>query len=252
MRQFVIRPLNAAGHITAQPMHRMVREDWSFIYLISGEVLADVYGHPYLLRGQDCALIPPQSAYSVKYFKDSIGYMGAFSSGLLRNSGHRVLRLRAPSVMTVPMEDKVFFDELLIRMTRFSEDFPTIQGLLEVLLGEFDNVIPQNNGTASARLCSAYLGRVFDTSRPFGGVSGYAEELGVTPNHLNRVVKSETGRSAGEWIENARLALARTLLHDHGIPISEVSYRLGFEDPAYFSRFFRKLVGMSPTDFRGM
>ena len=34
MRQFVIRPLNAAGHITAQPMHRMVREDWSFIYLI--------------------------------------------------------------------------------------------------------------------------------------------------------------------------------------------------------------------------
>ena len=110
MRQFVIRPLNAAGHITAQPMHRMVREDWSFIYLISGEVLTDVEGNPHLLRGQDCALIPPQLAYSVKYFKDSIGYMGAFSSGLLRNSGHRVLRLRAPSVMTVPMEDKVFFD----------------------------------------------------------------------------------------------------------------------------------------------
>ncbi len=59
--------------------------------------------------------------------------------------------------MTVPMEDKVFFDELLIRMTRFSEIFRTIQGLLEVLLGEFDNVIPQNNGTASARLRSAYL-----------------------------------------------------------------------------------------------
>ena len=93
---------------------------------------------------------------------------------------------------------------------------------------------------------------MFDTSRPCGGGSGYAEELGVTRNHLSRVVKSETGRSAGEWIENARLALARTLLHDHGIPISEVSYRLGFEDPAYFSRFFRKLVGMSPTDFRGM
>ncbi len=83
-------------------------------------------------------------------------------------------------------------------------------------------------------------------------MSGYAGELGVTPNHLNRVVKSETGRSAGEWIENARLTLARTLLHDPDIPISEVSYRLGFEDPAYFSRFFRKLVGMSPTDFRGM
>ena len=252
MSSFVIRPLNAAGHVTAHPMPPLVREDWSYLYLLSGEVLTEIDGQPYLLAAGDCLLIPPGLRYCVKYFRDTVGYMGAFSAELLRNSGHRVLRLTAPSVLSVPVLDKVFFDELLIRMTRFSEDFPTIQGLLEVLLGEFDNVIPQNNGTASARLCSAYLGRVFDTSRPFGGVSGYAEELGVTPNHLNRVVKSETGRSAGEWIENARLALARTLLHDHGIPISEVSYRLGFEDPAYFSRFFRKLVGMSPTDFRGM
>ena len=66
------------------------------------------------------------------------------------------------------------------------------------------------------------------------------------------ISKWETGRSAGEWVDNARLSLARTLLHDPSIPISEVSYRLGFEDPAYFSRFFRKLVGMSPTDFRSM
>ena len=174
----------------------MIREDWSFIYLITGEVLTDVEGNPYLLRGQDCALIPPQLAYSVKYFKDSIGYMGAFSSRLLRNSAHRMLRFRTPNVMTIPMEDKVFFDELMIRMSRFSEDFPTVQGLLEVLLGQFDSAIPQNNGTASVRLSSAYLGRVFDTSRPFSGVSGYAGELGVTPNHQNRVVKSETGRSA--------------------------------------------------------
>ena len=129
----------------------MIREDWSFIYLISGEVLTDVEGNPHLLRGQDCALIPPQLAYSVKYFKDSIGYMGAFSSRLLRNSAHRALRLRTPSVMTIPMEGKVFFDELLIRMSRFSEDFPTVQGLLEVLLGQFDSAIPQNNGTASVR-----------------------------------------------------------------------------------------------------
>lgn len=251
-RQFVIRPLNAAGHITAQPMRRMVREDWSFIYLISGEVLADVDGEPCLLRGQDCALIPPQAAYSVRHFKDSVGYMGAFQADLLRNSAHRILRLKTASVMTVPMEDKVFFDELMIRLTRFEEDLRMVQGLLDVLLCQFDNVVPHRNVTASSRLSSAYLGKVFDASRPFGGVAGYAAELGVTPNHLNRAVKAETGRSAGEWIENARLSLARNLLHDPSVPVSEIAYRLGFEDPAYFSRFFRKLVGMSPTDFRKM
>ena len=252
MRQFVIRPLNAAGHVTARPMPRMVREDWSFIYLISGEILMDVDGCPYLLHGQDCALIPPEDAYSVKHFKDSVGYMGAFSQTLLRNSGHRILRLEAPSVMTVPMEDKVFFDELMIRLTRFPDDLPTVQGLLEVLLCQFDNAIPHNTASASSRLSTAYLSKVFDPSHPFGKVSEYAAELSVTPSHLNRAVKSETGRSAGEWVENARLSLARTLLHDHSIPISEISYKLGFEDPAYFSRFFRKLIGMSPTDFRSM
>lgn len=252
MRQFVIRPLNAAGHVTARPMPRMVRDDWSFIYLISGEVLTDVGGKPYLLRGQDCALIQPGEAYSVKHFKDSVGYMGAFSQTLLRNTGHRILRLGAPSVMTVPMEDKVFFDELMIRLTRFAEDLPTVQSLLEVILCQFDNAVPRSTGSASSRLSAAYLGKVFDPSHPFGKVSEYAAELSVTPSHLNRTVKSETGRSAGEWVDNARLSLARTLLHDPSIPISEVSYRLGFEDPAYFSRFFRKLVGMSPTDFRSM
>lgn len=233
-------------------MQGMVREDWSFIYLIQGEVLADVDGFPYLLRGQDCALIPPQAAYSVRYFKDSVGYMGAFSAELLRNSAHRILRLKTASVMTVPMEDKVFFDELMIRLTRFAEDFRTVQGLLEVLLCQFDNAVPHGDITASSRLSSAYLAKVFDTSRTFGGVSGYAAELGVTPSHLNRAVKAETGRSAGEWIESARLSLARNLLHDPSVPVSEVAYRLGFEDPAYFSRFFRKAVGMSPTDFRRM
>lgn len=248
--KFVIRPLNAAGHITAQPMHRMVREDWSFIYLISGEVLADVDGKPCLLRGQDCALIPPQAAYAVRHFKDSVGYMGAFQSALLRNTAHRILRLKTASVMTVPMEDKVFFDELMIRLARFKDTPGMVQGLLYVLLCQFDNAVPHRNTTASSRLSSTYLNKVFDASRPFGRVAGYAEELRVTPSHLNRAVKAETGRNAGEWIESARLSLARNLLRDPSVPVSEIAYRLGFEDPAYFSRFFRKLTGMSPTDFR--
>ena len=53
MTGFVIRPLNAAGHVTARPMPPLRRPDYSFVYLISGEVLTDIGGHSYLLRGRD-------------------------------------------------------------------------------------------------------------------------------------------------------------------------------------------------------
>lgn len=250
MKSFIIRPLNTSGYVTAHAMPSMVRNDYSYIYLISGEILTEIGGRPYLLRNQDCALIPPETNYTVKYFKDSIGYMGAFSSDLLRNSGHRVLRLKNPSILSVAQEDRVFFDELMIRMSRFSSDIPMLQNLLELLLCQFDNAIPHDRENASSRISSAYLEKVFDQSQPFGSVASYAAMLGITPSHLNRAVKANTGRSAGEWIENARISLARNLIHDESMSISEIAYRLGFEDASYFSRFFRKAVGMSPSDYR--
>lgn len=250
MKSFVIRPLNAAGQVTARPMPPLVRNDWSFIYLVSGEILTEIGERPYLLGKGDCALIPPSVRYSVKYFKDAIGYMGAFSEDVLSNVGHKVLRLKDPSVLSVPVEDNVFFSELMIRLSRFPEDVQMIRSLLEVFLCQFDNVIPPSVGNASQKICSAYLEMVFDNSRPFVGVAGYAAELGVTPSHLNRAVKSESGRSAGEWLANARISLARNLLRAGDLPVLEIADRLGFEDASYFARFFRKMTGMTPSEYR--
>lgn len=249
---FLIRPLNAAGHVTARPMPSQVRPDYSFVYLISGEVLTDICGKPYLLHGRDCALIPPSLEIDIRYFRDSIGYMGAFGEDFLKNSGHPVLRLAGPSVLTVPEDDRVFFDELMIRLSRSADNLMMARSLVDVLLCQFDMVLPEPQGSAASRLCSAFLGKVFDASFPFRMVSGYAESLGVTPNHLNRAVKAETGRSAGAWIDNARLALARTLLCDRSVPMAEISDRLGFSEPSYFSRFFHKMTGLTPSAFRSM
>lgn len=252
MTGFVIRPLNAAGHVTARPMPPLCRPDYSFVYLISGEVLTDIGGHPYLLRGRDCALIPPSVCFNVKYFKDSVGYMGAFGEDFLGNLGHPVLRLAGPSVMTVPEEDKVFSDEMMIRLSRSQDNLQMARSILDVFLCQFDAAIPNRCVTASEKLSSTFLEKVFDTSVPFCGVAGYASTLGITPNHLNRAVKSETGRSASEWIDNARISLARTLLHDSSVSITEIADRLGFSEPSYFSRFFRKMTGFTPSAFRSM
>ncbi len=81
-------------------------------------------------------------------------------------------------------------------------------------------------------------------------MADYAKELGVSQNYLNDTVKSVTGKSAGQLIHNQVLKQAKMCLSHSNLDIAEIGYRLGFEDPSYFSRFFKKHSGYSPSVFR--
>jgi len=82
------------------------------------------------------------------------------------------------------------------------------------------------------------------------GVAKYARELGVSPGHLNTICKRHLGRGAKEVIEEQLVVEARRLLLYSDESASRVALRLGFNDPSYFSRFFRRASGCSPSDFR--
>ena len=53
-----------------------------------------------------------------------------------------------------------------------------------------------------------------------------------------------------QWIEISRLNLSKRLLADFNLPVSAVAERSGIEDASYFTRFFRKWTGMTPTGYR--
>ena len=75
-------------------------------------------------------------------------------------------------------------------------------------------------------------------------------EFNVNRNALNRIFRAETGLTCIDYINDQRMSLARLWLSDTGIPVSEIARRLGFEDPNYFSKAFRKATGRSPTQYR--
>lgn len=78
----------------------------------------------------------------------------------------------------------------------------------------------------------------------------YAQSLGISPTHLNRIVRAMTGFSAHELITRKLIDEAkRELVFTFG-SVQEVGYRLGFADPAYFSRFFLKQTGETPRTWR--
>ncbi|KAF2513624.1 AraC family transcriptional regulator [Flavobacterium zhairuonense] len=83
-------------------------------------------------------------------------------------------------------------------------------------------------------------------------VNYYASLLNVSPNHLNKCVKTTTGKSAVKWIDENILLEAKYLLFQTTLSISEIAAQVGHEDQSYFSRFFKKQEGISPTRYRKM
>lgn len=78
----------------------------------------------------------------------------------------------------------------------------------------------------------------------------YAAILYVTPNHLNAICSDVLGVSAGELIRNRVVLEAKRLLVNLQLPISTIAYQLNFTDNSYFTKFFKKNMGITPEEFR--
>jgi len=77
-----------------------------------------------------------------------------------------------------------------------------------------------------------------------------AEFVGVSPSYLRHAFKNQTGQSLQSYLRSLKLKAAQLLLQETDFPIALVARILGFHDPLYFSRWFRKATGFSPSDFR--
>jgi AraC family transcriptional regulator, transcriptional activator of pobA len=81
-------------------------------------------------------------------------------------------------------------------------------------------------------------------------VAWYARKLCITAAHLNALCRQKVGKSALELIHERMVLEAKRNLVYTSMTVSVVSYTIGFSDPAYFTRFFKRQVGVSPKDFR--
>ena len=82
-------------------------------------------------------------------------------------------------------------------------------------------------------------------------VQYYANLLCLSPKYFGSIIKEHTGISASEWISRYVIINAKSLLrHSRNLSIQEISYQLGFPDPAAFTRYFKANAGMSPKEYR--
>jgi AraC family transcriptional activator of pobA len=82
------------------------------------------------------------------------------------------------------------------------------------------------------------------------GVKEYADMLHVTPNHLNRLIKKQSNKTASSIIQERLVLEIKSLLKYSDCTISEIAFNLNFTDVAHFSHFFKQVIGVTPKAFR--
>jgi len=234
---------------------------FGFIYVADGEALVEVEKKDeevsFYVKAGDILIIPESTLFAVKWYSGRVGFSGAFRKDFLKDSSYAFLHSGKALQCSFreDMPHKEFTDRLFAQMYEHfmafirlgsAKDKGFVSSALDLVLAQADSAAPPMGNKTSEH----FLELIFSRKGPVGPVSYYAEQLGVTPDALNRSVHKHTSRSAGEWISQARLAWARQLLRRTDLPLSEIAARIGLEDQSYFSRFFRKHEGMTPMEYR--
>ncbi|MBZ0242684.1 MAG: AraC family transcriptional regulator [Bacteroidales bacterium] len=131
----------------------------------------------------------------------------------------------------------------------------SIGAFLKLLLIECNNIcainpIESDIDTTGDNLIRAFKNAVDKDYKKEHSTTYYANGLYITPDHLNRTVKSKIGKTAKEYIQARIITEAKRLLYFTDLSNKEVGYELGFNEPANFSAFFKKHTQLSPSNFK--
>ncbi|MFT4031318.1 MAG: helix-turn-helix transcriptional regulator [Siphonobacter sp.] len=235
------------------------RDDHYLFFLIesgSSNILVDF--QVYSFTGPNFCLIHPNQVHCAIDYQVNKGWAMGFDSSLIFPdviSSLDRLSVSSQLLITPELLDTQFeLCKLLWQAYQKPNQSRTIQYLLNALLSvSLDAIVQSSTPTLENRgdrLTEAFRQLVKKHYAAWKRPAQYAEALHITVNHLNDTVKQRTGFSLSYWIQYENVLEARKLLYHTSLPIKEIAFQVGYEDPHYFSRLFTKVSGYSPGAFR--
>lgn len=137
------------------------------------------------------------------------------------------------------LDPDIGFEELCYATTR------AMEGFIDAI---YENR-PDIPGSRYLAEATAYLTENYTRSESMS-LSAVCEVLSISPSYLSHLFTKGLGVTFTEYLAWLRIDAAKRLLRSTDLPVSEVAERVGYRDPNYFIRSFRKIVGMTPRNFR--
>lgn len=232
-----------------------------------GRAEVQLDGRVALARAPLSVVMPPGIVHAFRFQRGTGGLVVSFSTGLARETA-----AAAPGMLEfleraacVPFGRAVFeatdlaaLGAMLLReFGRSAKGRPAaLRGLLGAWLA---NVMRLGGGAASAaaaassrdrELVARFRRQLEQHFRAHLSIAEHAARLGASEARLRRGCLAVAGQSPVELVHLRLLVEAERQLRYASMPVAQVAYYLGFDDPAYFSRFFTQRMGVSPRAFR--
>jgi len=232
-----------------------------------GPIEAQLDGRRSVLRSPAFVIVPALTVHSFEFGRRTDGVVVTFSTCLAREL-FRDTRALAESLLRPAAGQfaraelaATDIEQLAIMLLRESSRYASgrdsaLRGLLTTLLthvmriSERAAALSRNAANRDREMVAQFREVVERQYRRHLEVGAYARELGISEAALRKACLKVAGQSPTQFVHARVLIEAERQLRYTGMSITQIGYYLGFEDPAYFSRFFAKGMGTSPRSFR--
>jgi AraC-like DNA-binding protein len=239
-----------------------------YAFMIKGKARATVNITQYDFRENDLIYLAPNSFFLVHEFSEDaqLSYI-IFSSSFLEKNAYSIRRPRlvavdACQIVNVTSEQaKIIndFSQLIEESVNCSPSMLNSERMVHIYnlvhLVFQDYFVANSDATSKVmdrktEIYHEYSELVMKHYHEWHHVSEYAEALHITVPHLCSTIKQASQRTAGDLIVEAILTDAKAQLKLSVTPIKEIAISLGFENVAFFNRFFKTHVGVTPKNYR--
>ncbi len=257
VRRFKIKP----GDV--EVAHRHNYNQLLFIEKAQGEHEIDFIKHP--LKNFSFHFVGAGQVHKLLLNKDATGGALLFQREVFYDSPHEknlleqlpfFKRNEHPVLETAAKDFKLFkaLIHLIFEEQSDGDNFIIKKNYLSVLLLKLERFYKENKPvtllTSQPQLVNRFLHLIEKECLQNGSVNWYAEKLFVTPNHLNETAKNVTGKTALALIQEQILLEAKRMLIYTTLSVKETAFACGFDDVAYFIRFFKKHADKTPQQYR--
>lgn len=253
-----------------QKPHRM--ELGCFLIVNCGEACLSINLIKYKVSGKSITTILPRNILQVvscssDFRCEIIAFQPEFvqEMELVRNLVSHLTTIEQRPILSLNAEEDSFIHELynlLFRIhQRIQQEQGEVKGVVSSLLMSFFYGLCAMYDKHGIEISVKYLPRqeeianrfrtlVFEHCNKERTVSYYADKLCITPKYLNTLVKEATGKSAWHFINEAVILEIKARLKSSSETILQISESMNFPNPSFFSKYFRKNTGMTPTEYR--